>query len=353
LFSLVTVIWGQGTETASSPSASSKRLEPIFPVVNPNLSFVEAEDAVATNFAREPVLNFGVSGFRALQLNRSSGLEGVGSFYADYVFTLPSDGTWELWYGGTPPGPREALYPSYTSPFSITVDSDKPRQVIRESVAVAGTYAPGFSWNLVGDLALSGGRHRITFEVTEKRRIDGRYFFYLDCFFLVKKEGGKRLVADPLPAVFPANMDDRKADVPFPAIDDLLIKVRDDPGSPQPLVDLAGLYSLLGDYLNALKYLNRAAALAPHDMDIALLIAKNRIWKGDVPEGLSAYRAALNGDPKKRDLWLEAGKVAAWNGSYDLSIGFYRDALAAFPNDLDLMVNLGLAYLWAGRGQDA
>ena len=44
---------------------------------------------------------------------------------------------------------------------------------------------------------------------------------------------------------------------------DLPIKARDNPGSPQPLVDLAALYTLLGDYLNALKYLNRAAALRP------------------------------------------------------------------------------------------
>jgi Flp pilus assembly protein TadD len=346
-------IWGDGAAAGAAQQAAPKGLEPVFPAENQNLTFVEAEDAVSTNFAREPVLNFEVSGFRALQLNRSSGLEGVGSFYADYVFTLPSAGTWELWYGGTPPGPKDELYPSYTSPFSVTIDAEQPRQVTRETVAVAGTYAPVFSWNLVGERSLEAGRHTIRFEITEKRRIDGRYFFYFDCFFLVKKEAGARLVADPLPAVFPADMDDRKGDAPFAAIDDMLIKVRDNPGTPQPLVDLAALYTLLGDYLNALKYLNRAAALRPHDTDILLLIAKNRIWKGDVPEGLSAYRAVLGQDPKRRELWLEAGKMAAWNGNYEQSIGFFRDALSAFPGDLDLTVNLGLTYLWAGRGQDA
>ena len=107
-------------------TAPAQRIEPVFPVENETIVFVEAEDAVSTNFAREPVLNYGCSGFRALQLNRSTGLEGVGSFYADYVFTVPSEGTWELWYGGTPPGPRDELYPSYSSPLSITVDSQKP-----------------------------------------------------------------------------------------------------------------------------------------------------------------------------------------------------------------------------------
>ena len=343
--------WGAGAVVPQQPAP--KGLEPVFPVENPNLTFVEAEDAISTNFAREPVLNFEVSGFRALQLNRSSGLEGIGSFYADYVFTLPSSGTWELWYGGTPPGPKDELYPSYASPFALRIDAEQPREVTRENVAVAGTYAPAFAWNMVGDLTLDAGNHKVRFEITEKRRIDGRYFFYLDCFFLVKKEGGKRLVADPVPAVFPANMDDRTSDAPFASIDDTLIKVRDNPGSPQPLVDLAALYTLLGDYLNALKYLNRAAALRPGDADIGLLTARNRIWKGDVQEGLAAYRAVLGQNPKRKELWLEAGKMAAWNGIYDASIGFFRDGLAAFPKDLDLTVNLGLTYLWAGRAQEA
>jgi len=219
---------------ARSDGASPKGLEPVFPAENGNLVFIEAEDAVSTNFAREPVLNFGTSGFRTLQLNRGTGLEGVGSFYADYVFRLPGSGTWELWYGGTPPGPRDDLYPSYTSPFSVSLDSQKPQPVTRETVAAVENYSPTYTWNLIGDRSLDAGRHTIRFEVTEKRRIDGRYFFYLDCFFLVKKEDGKRLLAQPLPAAFPRNMDDRSIDAPFPTIDDMLIRIRIIPARSSP-----------------------------------------------------------------------------------------------------------------------
>ncbi|HET6485990.1 MAG TPA: tetratricopeptide repeat protein [Spirochaetia bacterium] len=337
----------------SADTPAAKGLEPAFPVENQNLSFTEAEDAVSTNFAREPVLNFGVSGFRALQLNQGSGLQGVGSFYADYVVSLPSTGTWELWYGGSPPGPKDDLYASYASPLTVVVDSGTPLPVTRETVAVVGNYSPSFYWNRVGDLSLSEGRHTIRFAVTEKRRADGRYVFYLDCFFLVRKDGDKRLLDGPLPSVFPSNLDDRSIDTPFLSLDDALIRVRDNPSSVAPLVYVSGLYTMLGDYLNALKYLNRAALLEPSNSNVLVLIAKNRIWKGDIPEGLTAYRTVLNRDPKQRELWLEAGKVAAWNGQYDQSIGFYRDALAAFPGDLDATVNLGLTYLWAGRGDDA
>ncbi|MBE3133577.1 MAG: tetratricopeptide repeat protein, partial [Acidobacteria bacterium] len=339
-------------QTSSAPSgaplgAPSAKIEPVFPVENESLVLVEGEDAVSTNFAREPVLNYGCSGFRALQLNRYTGLEGVGSFYADYVFTVPSSGTWELWYGGTPPGPRDELYPSYSSPFQFTIDGQKPMQVSRETMAVVENYSPSFYWNLVGSVPLEARRHRVRFEVTEKRRIDGRYQFYLDCFFLVKKEGGKRVLAEPLPAVFPKNLDNRAINSPFPTIDDALIRVRDNPTAVEPLLDLSLIYTMLGDYLNAIKYLNAAALIQPKNPDLILLTAKNRIWKGDTAEGLKKYRESLDLDPSRRELWLEAGKVAAWTGRFDDSIKFFTDGLAAFPRDLDLTVNLGLTYVWA------
>jgi tetratricopeptide (TPR) repeat protein len=334
---------------ASAPAAG---IEPVFPVENESIVLVEGEDAVSTNFAREPVLNYSCSGFRSLQLNRSTGLQGVGTFYADFVFTVPSSGTWELWYGGTPPGPRDELYPSYSSPFQLTIDGQKPMQVSRETMAVVENYSPSFYWNLVGSVPLEARRHRVRFEVTEKRRIDGRYLFYLDCFFLVKKEGGKRVLAEPLPPVFPRNLDNRAINNPFPTIDDALIRVRDNPGAIEPLLDLSLVYTLLGDYLNAIKYLNSAALIQPKNADVILLAAKNRIWKGDTAEGLKKYRELLDGDPARRELWLEAGKVAAWTGRFDDSIKFFTDGLAAFPKDLDLTVNLGLTYVWASRGQD-
>ena len=292
----------------------------------------------------------------------ASGLQGVGSFYADYVFTVPAGGTWELWYGGTPPGPQDEQSPSYASPFQVTVDSAEPMAVHRESVAVVENYSPSYYWNRVGDLTLDAQRHRVRFEVTEKRRIDGRYYFYLDCFFLVKKgrqtghqckEYHDRVPASPLPPVFPKDLDDRRQDPPFLSMDDYLIRIRDNPGQVAPLVQISLIYTLLGDPLNALKYLGRASVIEPRNTEILALIAKNRIWKGDAGEGLKKFRELLNLDPKRRELWLEAGKVAAWSGLYEEAIGFYRDALTAFPDDLDLLVNLGLVYLWSSRGQEA
>jgi Flp pilus assembly protein TadD len=349
--------WSQESTAGSSqasPAAGVKgKIEPVFPIENENLVFVEGEDAVSTNFAREPVLNYSCSGQRTLQLSQASISSAGGSFYADYVFRVPTSGIYELWYGGTPPGPREDLYPSYASPFQVIVDGGKPIPVSRESVTVTESYSPSYYWNRVGDLSLEARTYKIRFEVAEKRRLDNRFLLYIDCFFLVRKEGGKRVASDPLPAFFPKDPDTKTPIQPFLSVDDYLIRLRDAPGSPQPAVDLSLVYTMLGDYLNALKYLNRALLLDPASQRILLFIAKNRIWKGDVAEGLRKYRELLARDPRQKDIWMEAGKVAAWMGRYEDSIGLYTDALASFPGDPDLLVNLSLTYLWAGRGSEA
>ncbi len=352
-------IWGQETKQSSenknkeeSPQ-KTEQIDPIFPEENPNIIFIEGEDAISTNFNKEPTLNYSCSDLRTLQLSRSTGLQGGASFYADYVFYVQEPGDYELWYGGTPPGPKDDLYPSFTSPFTLIVDNNKPKPQYREDIVVVENYAPAYYWNLVEDIKLSQGEHKIRFEVTEKRKFDGRYYFYLDCFFLVKKENGRRVLGEPIPKFFPKNMGNRKINFPFRSIDDYQIIIRDNPTDPRPLTELSLIYSLLNDYLNAIRYLKKAQILAPDDLNILLLIAKNRIWKGDVKIGLKRYREYLTKNPNRLDIWMEAGKVAAWTGRYDDSVAFYKDGLKYFKNNLDLLVNLGLTYLWSNRGTDA
>jgi len=335
------------------PKAPAVKIAPEFPKENPNLIFIEGEDAVSTNFNREPTLNFSCSGKRTLQLNRSSGLQGGASFYADYVFFVKNDGDYELWYGGTPCGPKDDLYPSFVSPFRYTIDNNKPVNRYREDITVVENYSPSYYWNIFGETKLKAGTHRIRFEVTEKRRYDNRYYFYLDNFFLIRKENGRRIKGDILPEVFPKNMENRTINFPFRSIDDYLIIIREKPDDPRPLVELSLIYTLIGDYLNALKYLKRASLLSPDNYSILLLIAKNRIWKGDISIGLKQYRNLLKKNPKQLDLWIEAGKVAAWTGRYKESINFYNDGLKYYNNNLNLLVNLGLTYLWASKSAEA
>ncbi len=327
--------------------APVKKIEAVLPETNPDIIFVEGEDAVSTNFNREPILNYSCSGFRTLQLNETIDAPEGSSYFAEFVFYAEKDGTYELWYGGTPPGNKDELLPSYASPFTMTLDEINTYQIYREDMHVVENYAPAYYWNYVKDVTLSAGEHRLNIEIPLRRGYDNKYFFYLDNFFLIRKENGKRILKGPLPPVFPRNFDDRSIDRPFKSIEDYQILIRDNPENPGNYVEISMVYSLIGDYLNALKNLRKALLLEPDDPDIKLLIAKNLIWKGAFYDGIEEYKDLLILVPDRLDYWTEAGKVAAWIGQYKDSENFFKEGLEQFPDNLSLLANLGITYLWA------
>ncbi|HUW40927.1 MAG TPA: tetratricopeptide repeat protein [Rectinemataceae bacterium] len=342
-----------GTSAAATGSATTGRIEAILPKRDPNLIFVEGEDAIATNFAQAPVLNYDCSGFRTLQLNKSAALDSGTAYFADFSFYVESTGTYELWYGGTPPASKDGSHPSYASPFDLIIDKTSTFEIHRESVHVVENYTPAYYWNLVGDFPFQRGIHRLSFEIRKPRNYDGRYFFYLDNFFLIKKENGQRLPVTIKPALFPHNMDDRSIDKDFSSIDDYEKRIKANPDDAQADIDLATIYSMVGDYYSALKYLHRADLIDPQRKSTMLLIAKNTLWKGDTNGALELYKNLLQYYGDDLGLWLEAGKVAAWTGHYTASVGFFDDALKKFPKNLSLVVNRGLSELWAGEAGKA
>ncbi len=351
LFLIVSAGLFSQEKTSSAPEETSnsqaKKVEAILPRTNPDLIFVEGEDAVSTNFNREPILNYSCSGFRTLQLQQTIDAPEGSSYFADFVFYAEKDGTYELWYGGTPPGNRNELLPSYASPFTLKLDEFDVTDVYREDMHVAENYAPAYYWNYVKDVNLSAGEHRLSFEIPLRRGYDNKYVFYLDNFFLVRKENGKRILHDPLPSVFPKDPDNRSMDKPLASIDEYQILIRDNPEESGNYIELALVYSLVGDYLNALKNLKKALLLEPDDPDIKLLIAKNLIWKGSFYDGIAEYQDLLLIVPEKLDYWIEAGKIAAWVGQYEDSEDFFKKGLEQFPGNLNLLANLGITYLWA------
>ena len=342
------LVSAQVEEVKDDPSVPSVKIKPVFPQTGSSIIFIEGEDAVATNFNREPILNYSCSGYRTLQLNQATGLQGDSVYYADYVFYVEEDGVYEFWYGGTPPGNRDELLTSFSSPFRFILDSFYEYDIYREDVNVAGGYAPAYYWNSVSELTLSKGEHRIRFEVPIRRSFDSKYFFYLDNFFLIKKENGVRILTGNIPKIFPSDMDDRSMDSPFKSIEDYEILIRDNPEQSRNYIEISMIYSLIGDYLSSLKNLRKALLLEPDDSDIILLIAKNLIWKGAYQDGLYYFSDLLKLVPERVDYWAEAGKVAAWTGQYETSKEFFDDGIEMFPDNLNLQANLGITYLWEG-----
>lgn len=323
---------------------AQERREPQFPEENSNVIFLEGEDAVSTNFTTEPTLYYGTSSSRTLQLNRATALESGSAFFAEYVFYIEEPGKFRFWYGGTPPGPRDDLSPSYTSPFTYTVDEGEPTPVYRENIHVRDVYVPAYYWNEVGTVELDAGIHRVRFEVREKRKYDGKYFFYLDNLFLVREEA----VDDPgtpLPDVFPEDLTTEQ-DITFQTVATYEQAIAQEPEKMDRYTELALLYTLLGEHRNAIQLLQRAQLLDPENTYYPLLTAKNRIWNGDITQGLSIYKQLLERVPERIDLWSEAGKISAWTGNYQESIFFFTQGLEQHPENLSLTVNLGITHLW-------
>ncbi len=360
LFSLIvlmntTLLTGQeapaealGSEAQPAPTG----LIPIFPEVEEGLIYVEGESAVSTNFATSAVSNYGASGFKSLQLIQQNAPYGGQSYFAEYAFYAEEEGDYAFWYGGTPPGPLDSVYPSFASPFRYTLDDQEPVSVYRENLEVNQAYTPAYYWMEVAPVHLTEGIHRIRFEVPEKRRYDGRFYFFLDAFFFLRQDRMEdELVL--VPDVFPRNRTDRSIDNPFQSFSYYEKIIQDNPGNKDAYIVLSMIYSLAGDYINALKNLNKAVSLDPEDPYPLLLTAKNRIWNGETAEGLSVYGQLLTLVPDNASYWAEAGKVAAWTGNYRESIDFFTRGLEQFPDDLNLKVNLGLTYLWMSRSADA
>jgi len=354
---MVFTLWSQADEAVELPEeslpVSSKKVEPLLPQLNSSIIFIEGEDAVSTNFNREPILNYSASGFRTLQLNQSSPLQEGSSYNSDYAFYVEEDGVYEMWYGGTPPGHSDELLPSYASPFRYTLDGIYIEDIYRENINVVEEYAPAYYWNYVKNVTLSKGEHRIKFEIIERRGFDDKYYFYLDNFFFVKQENGQRVLSGIIPDVFPEDMDNRSIDSSFLSLEEYDLLIRDNPEDFSNYVYVSKIYALIGDHLNALKYLKKASFLEPDNPEIMLLTAKNLIWRGSMQEGLELYKELLEIVPERIDIWTEAGKIAGWIGLYYDSINFFEGGLKILPDDLSLLANLGITNLWLGSLKEA
>ena len=339
-------------EEAAVEVPAPVKLTPVFPDAEEGLIYIEGEDAVSTNFATSPVYNYGASGLKSLQLIQQNAPYGGQSYYAEYVFYVEEEGDYYFWYGGTPSGPAEDVYPSYASPFRYTLDNNEPVKIYRENQEVVQGYTPSYYWSQIGKVSLTQGVHTLRMEVSEKRRYDGQFYFFLDALFFLRED---RMDQDLIrvPPLFPRERADRSINNPFQSVAYYEGVVKDNPGNKSAYIVLSMIYSLIGDYINAIKNLNKAVNLDPADPYPLLLMAKNRIWNGEVSVGLNLYHQLVTLAPENRAYWAEAGKMAAWTGRYRDSIDFFTNGLKQFPDDLNLKVNLGLTYLWMSRSSDA
>lgn len=320
------------------------QVTPILPESNNDLIYQEGEGAVVTNFSTQPTLNYSASGKRTLQLNTYKGNYNNSPYFSKYILYIPEDGVYNFWYSGTPPGTREDIFPSYSSPFTLIIDNEE-YGLYREDVNVIESYAPGLYWIKTVEMELKSGFHEIEFRVDSKRRFDGKYYFYLDSFFLFK---GDETSPGLTPEIFPSNMLNRSIDNAFRDIATYQANIRENPESAGNYLSLAHIYILIGDYLNSIKMLTRVLQLEPENRSAKLLLAKSRLWNGNIDQGIRSYTEYLALYPNSLSIWEEAGKVSAWLGKLEESIHIYNNALEIFPENSSLKVNKAFTHFWKG-----
>lgn len=325
-----------------------EKVEAVFPVSVEGLLYWEAESAVASNFSKEATQDYASSGFRILQLNKDPQAPGA-PFFAEYALYVPEDGVYNLWLAGTPPGPKDKQVPSFASPFEYQIDEGMPVPIYREDVHVVESFAVSNYWSMIKKpIQLKKGIHSLRIIVNQKRSYDNRYYFYLDALFLAKSSMGN-FTSTALPAKFPKNMQARDIDSSYKTINQYEERIAANNKDMTVYIELANVYSMISDYQNAIKTLERSRLNLGNQPEILLLLAKNRIWSGEFDLGLQLYKEYLATPASSLAIWAEVAKVMAWLGKYQDSLNLYNEALVRYPGNLNLIVNQALTRFWAGN----
>lgn len=158
------------------------------------LIIVEGENPKDSNF--NPVVvrtpkNRNYFGGEALELDTADPV--VGGYFCRYEFDVPTEGDYQLFVAGTPPGPA-AEGSEWYSPYSISIDDGDPKPLTEEGLRAAWPYAfkfeyvrGGYYFTKAATAHLGKGRHTVTVTVSQRRRYDDHFTFYLDALIFAPK----------------------------------------------------------------------------------------------------------------------------------------------------------------------
>jgi hypothetical protein len=119
----------------------------------------------------------GCSGGQYLKLTSSDDAP-LRSYSATYPFTVPAEGSYDIWLAATPPGKggSDLLY---------TLDGTNWQQVIPSDVSAP--YVGSFAWFKAGNIALTKGSHAISFVLAARTSTDTPYNAAIDVVLLTKQ----------------------------------------------------------------------------------------------------------------------------------------------------------------------
>ncbi|MBP8986745.1 MAG: tetratricopeptide repeat protein [Spirochaetes bacterium] len=314
-----------------------------------NYIWIEGENAVSTNFAREPIYNFFCSNRFALQLAKDVDPPADG-YYANYVFYVTHTKEYDLWLGCTPPGSMYHDRPGYASPIEWKVDNGPFQSASAENVYVKDFYGiGGFYWVKIATGTLNAGKHNLTIRVKQKRSSGWDYYFYIDAILFLPHYSIDIAELMNFPEVAPKNFTTPGEGILFDDINEYEKKIRTNINDRGTLFTLVQIYGWLYDYNKAIVLLQRYLEKNPRDIQMRLLLAANYSWSDQLDAAINEYKNIIAIDEKNITARKLLSVLAGWNNRYDEAIQYYQQIIAIEPDNVDAYISLATQYSWKGE----
>ena len=224
-FALIIPIHTSG-QIRSKKTAKSKKIQET-KISYKNYIWLEGENAISTNFAKEKTYNFFCSDRQALQLSKDVDPKTDKGYYATYVFYVPNTKNYDFWMGCSPPGSTQADKPGYASPIEWRIDDGAFQKASSENTYVKEFYAPGsFYWTKITSGYLTGGKHTLTIRINQKRSSGWDYYFYIDAIVFIPKYSDYLIPLMNFPETSPSDFSDKGKPIKFNTIENYKKKIK-------------------------------------------------------------------------------------------------------------------------------
>jgi hypothetical protein len=117
--------------------------------------------------------------------------------------------------------------------------------------------------------------------------------------------------------------------------------LRKEPNNVDALLMLGSIYSHLGDFSVALKYINKALQLNPSNPFIYYNLANTYRRQGQLSEAIRYYQEALRLNPNFADAYYNLGIVFQDQEQYETAMVHYEKAIQLEPLMFDAYINIG------------
>ncbi len=102
------------------------------------------------------------------------------------------------------------------------------------------------------------------------------------------------------------------------------------------LVSLASGYRQQGDRKDAIAWMERAAAIAPHDVNLALWLSDYYLWARETEKAKQRIAALLKMDPRNVNALVQGAAADAQQRNFEGALAYLERARAVAPGDPDI-----------------